>query len=85
MVDDSSEHKKAKGANKNIVEKKCCHNKYRDILLNNKCLRHWMNRRQSKYHKIGTYEINKISLLWLDDKIYILNNGYDRLTLGYHN
>ena len=84
-MDDSSEHKKAMGANKNVVEKNCYHNKYKDILLNNKCLRHSMNRRQSKYHKIGTYEINKISLLWLDDKIYILKNGYDRLTLGYHN
>ena len=70
---------------KMLLKKNCCHNKYKDILLNNKCLRHSMNRRQSKYHKIGTYEINKISLLWLDDKIYILNNGYDRLTLGYHN
>ena len=28
-----------------------------------------MNRIQSKDHRIGTYEINKISLLWFDDKI----------------
>ena len=33
---------------------------YKDVLLNKKCLRHSMNRIQSKDHKIGTYEINKI-------------------------
>ena len=40
-----------------------------------------MNRIQSKNHKIGTNEI-KISLSCFDDKIYILNNGYDGLRLG---
>ena len=40
-----------------------------------------MNRLQSKTHRIGTYEINKISLSWFSDKIYILNNGYDGLAL----
>ena len=42
-----------------------------------------MNRIRSKDHKIGTYEINKIYLLCFDDKIYIQNNGYDGLALGY--
>ena len=56
---------------------------YKDVLLDNKCLRHSMNRIQSKNHRIGTYEINKVSLSCFDDKIYILNNGYDGLVLGY--
>ena len=38
-----------------------------------------MNRIQGKYHTIGTYEINKISLSCFDDKIYIQNSGYDGL------
>ena len=42
-----------------------------------------MNRLQSKYHRTGTYEINKISLSCFDDKIYIQNNGYGGLVLGY--
>ena len=42
-----------------------------------------MNRIQSKDHRIGTYEINEISLSCLDDKIFILNNGCDELALGY--
>ena len=41
-----------------------------------------MNRIQSKNRRIGTYETNKISLPCFDDKIYIQNNGYDRLALG---
>ena len=42
-----------------------------------------MNRIQSENHKIGTYENNEISLSCFDDKIYILNNRYDGLALGY--
>ena len=66
--------------NKNVVAK-IRHNEYKDVLLNKKCLRDSMNRIQSKNHRIGTYEINKISLSCFDDKIYILNNGIDALTL----
>ena len=42
-----------------------------------------MNRIQSKDHRIGTYEIIKISLPCFDDKIYIQNNGCDGFALGY--
>ena len=34
-----------------------------------KCLRHSINRNQSKDHRIGIYEIKKISLSCFDDKI----------------
>ena len=54
-----------------------------DVLLNYKCMRHSINRIQSKDHWIQTYEINKISLSYFDDKIYIQNNGYGGLALGY--
>ena len=40
-----------------------------------------MKRIQSKKHKIGTYEINKISLSCFDDKIFVLD--YDIHTLAY--
>ena len=42
-----------------------------------------MNRIQRKDHRIRTYEINKNFLSSFDDKIYILNNRYDGLALGY--
>ena len=43
-----------------------------------------MNSIQNENHKIGTYEINKISLSYSDDKMYILNNVYDGLALSYY-
>ena len=82
LVDDNSEHEKLKDVNRNVVAT-IRHDEYKDVLLNKKCLRHSMNRIQSKDHKIGTYEINKISLSCFDDKIYIQNNGCDGLALGY--
>ena len=81
LVDDNSEPKKTKGANKNVVAK-ISHNEYKDILLNKKCLRHSMNRIRNNDHRIGTYEI-KISLPCFDDEINIQNSGYDGLTLDY--
>ena len=83
-IDDSSEHKKSNGVNKDVVVT-ISHGEYKDVLLNKKSLRHSMNRIQSKDYRIGTYKINKISLSRTDDKIYILNNGYDGLALGYKN
>ena len=80
LVGDSSEHKKAKSANRNVVATKS-RGEYKDILLNKKCLRHSMNR--SKYHRVETCEINKIYLFCFDDKIYIQRTGYDGLALGY--
>ena len=61
LVDDNSNHKKAKGVHENVVAT-ISHNKYKDVLLNKKLLRHLMNMIQSKAHKIGTYEIGKIYL-----------------------
>ena len=82
FVDDNSEHQKAKGVNRNVVAM-ISHNEYKNVLLNNKCLRHSMNRIRSKDHRIGTCDSNKISLSCFDDKISIQNNGYDGLALGY--
>ena len=79
---DNSEHKKAKGVNKKVAAT-TSHNEYKDVLLNNECIRNSVNRIQSKDYRIGTYEINKISFSCLDDKIDIQNNGYDGLALGY--
>ena len=59
LVEDNSEDKKAKGVNRNVVAT-ISHSEYKDVLLNNKSLRHSMNRTQSKDHIIGIYEINKI-------------------------
>ena len=70
LLVDNTKRKKGKPVNKNVVGT-ISHNEYKDVLLKNKCLRHSMNRIQIKDHRIGTYEINKISLSYFDDKIYI--------------
>ena len=82
LVDDNREHKKTKQVNKNVVAT-ISHRKYQVILLNKTYLRHSMKRIQSKDHRIGTNETNKISLTCFDDKIYIQNNGCDGLALSY--
>ena len=56
-------------------------NEFKDVLLNKKVIRHKMKRMQAKKHKIGTYEIDKISLSCFDDKRYVLDDGVD--TLAY--
>ena len=38
-----------------------------------------MKRIQSKKHKLGTYEVNKGSLLYFDDKRFFLNDGIHML------
>ena len=70
LVDDNNELKKTKYVNKNDAAT-ISHDEYKDVLWNEKCLRHSMNRIQSKDHRIGTYKINNISLSCFDDKIYI--------------
>ena len=54
--------------------------KFKDVLFNEKAIRHKMKRIQSKKHKLGTYEIDKISLSCFDDKRYVLDDGIYTLT-----
>ena len=55
-------------------------NENKSILFNKKVIRHKMRKIQSKKHKIGTYEVNKIPLSCFDDKRYTLHGVY---TLAY--
>ena len=56
-------------------------NEFKDTLFNKKVLKHKMRRIQGKKHKLGTYEINKISLSCFDDKKFVLDDEID--TLAY--
>ena len=67
---DGKESNTAKGVN--IVTE---FNEFKDTLFNKKILRHEMRRIQGKKHKMGTYEIKKISLSCFDDKRFFLNDG----------
>ena len=55
--------------------------KFKDVLVNEKIIRHKIKRIQCKKHKLGTYEINKIYFSCFFDKRYVLD---DRIrTLAY--
>ena len=54
---------------------------FKDVLVNKKIIRHEMKIIQSKKHKLGTYEIDKISLSCFDDKRQVLDDGIR--TLAY--
>ena len=56
-------------------------NEFKDTLFNKKIIRHKMRRIQGKNHKMGTYEMNKISLSVFDDKRFVSNDGIH--TLAY--
>ena len=49
-------------------------NEFKDVLFNKKIIRHKMRRIQAKKHKIGTYEIDKISLSCFDNKRYLFDD-----------
>ena len=51
------------------------------MLFNEKIIRQNMKRIQIKKHKLGTYEIDKISWLCFDGKRHMLDDGI--LTLDY--
>ena len=77
---DGKEHNTAKGESIAIES-----NKFKDALFNKKIIRHKMKRIQSKKHKLGTYEIDKISLSCFDDKRYVLDDGIYTLSYFHKN
>ena len=60
---DDEEVTKVKGVNKKIRHKKFVY-----VWFNKNVIRHNMKRIQSKLHRIGTFDICKISLSCFDDK-----------------
>ena len=71
---DGKEINTAKGVSVAIEFKK-----FKNTLFNKKIMRHQMRRIQAKNHKLGTYEINKISLSCFDDKRSISKDGIHTL------
>ena len=82
LVDDSRGHRKAKGVYKNVAAT-ISHNRHKDLLLNKKC--QILNRNQSKNQNrnLWTTHQQETSFSWFNDKVYIQNNGYDGIALGY--
>ena len=61
------------------VNKKIRHTECVDVLFHKKVIRDNMKRIQSKFHRIGTYDVCKISLSCFDDKRYTLDDGVNSL------
>ena len=82
---DGKEHNTAKGVS--IATE---FNNFKDVLFNKKIIRHEkkrieLKRIQSKKHKLGTYETDKISLSCFDDKRYVLDDGIHTLSYSHKN
>ena len=69
--------KKAKEINK--IVKNIAHEEYKNMLFEKKEMRDNIIKK-SNSHQLGTYEVNKISLLCFDDKGYILDDGIKTLS-----
>ena len=67
---------------KNAIQQKEF-DKFKDVLFNEKIIRQKMKRIQSKKHKLGTYEFDKIYLSYFDDKRYVLDDGIYTLFIRY--
>ena len=68
LIDDDSEHKKAKGAEKCVIKKGLMFKNYTDCLLNDKIILKSQQRFKSDYHNVYTEQINRIALSSSDDK-----------------
>ena len=68
LMDDGSDHKKAKGTKKCVIKQKLMFENYKDCLFNNKTAYRSQERFKSYYHDMYTEEVNKIMLSSNDDK-----------------
>ena len=68
LMDDGSDHKKAKGTKKCVIKQKLMFENYKDCLFNNKTVYRSQERFKSYYHVMYTEEVNKIALSSNDDK-----------------
>ena len=76
--------KTAKGIKKNVIKNDLKHEDYKNVLPNNKQLHHKMKTIKSQKHRLGSYEMNKISLSCFNDKHYIHNNGITSYAYGHY-
>ena len=84
IKDNQTGGKTAKGIKRNVIKYNINHENYKQTLLENKQMYHKMKTIRSQNHKLGSYEINKVSLSCFDDKRYILDNGYESYAYGHY-
>ena len=62
LMDDDSEHKKAKGLKKCVIKRRFMFKSYKDCFLSNKIILQSQQRFTSDHRNVYTEQINKISL-----------------------
>ena len=55
------------------------------MLFGRRLMKHSMNRIQSKLHRIGTFDVFKLSMSYFDDKRYIIDDGVSNLAYFHRN
>ena len=68
LMDDDSEHEKAKGTKKCVIKRRLMFKNYKDCLFNDKTILKSQQRFKSDCHNVYTEQINKIALSSNDDK-----------------
>ena len=68
LMDDGSNHTKAKGTKQCVIKQKLMFENYKDCLFNNKAVYRSQEIFNSYYHDVYTEEVNKIALSSNDDK-----------------
>ena len=68
LMDDDSEHKKAKGTKKCVIKREIMPKNYKDCLFNDRTIVKSQQRFESDYHSVYTEQINKVALSSNDDK-----------------
>ena len=84
IKDNRTGGKTAKGIKKIVIKKNITHENYKETLFNNKQMCHIMKTIRSQNHELGSYEINKVSLSYFDDKRYILEDGINSYAYGHY-
>ena len=77
LMDDDSEHEKAKGTKKCVIKRRLKFNDYKDCLFKNKIVLKSQQKFKSEAHNAYAEEINKIALSSNDDKRL---QTFDRIT-----
>ena len=84
IKDNNTGSQTAKGIfKKNIIKTTIKHEDYKQTLFSNRQMYHTMKTIRSNNHQLGSYELNKVSLSYFDDKRYIHENGCTRYAYGH--
>ena len=84
IKDNEKGGKTTKGIKENVIKNNIKHEDYKNMLMNNEQMHHKMKTIRSQRHQLGSYEINKVSLSFFDDKHYIHDNGMNSYAYGHY-